>query len=73
MTDDDTLHLADRLFRAIEAGDLDAVAACYDPDIVVWANFDGRDQDKAPRRCGCWSWLCAAPRRPPLRGHAAES
>ena len=52
MTDEDTLALADRLFGAIEAGDLDAVSACYADDIVVWANFDDRDQDKAALAAG---------------------
>jgi ketosteroid isomerase-like protein len=39
------LDLVDRLIRAIEAGDLDAVRACYSPDVTVWANFDQRDRD----------------------------
>jgi len=45
MTDDETLALADRMFRAIEDGDLDALRDCYDPDIIVWANNDGREKD----------------------------
>src|SRR3954451_15500996 len=45
MTDDETLALADRMFRAIEDGDLDALRACYDPGIVVWANNDSREKD----------------------------
>jgi uncharacterized protein len=45
MTDDETLDLADRMFRAIEDGDLDALVACYDPEIVVWANIDSRPKD----------------------------
>jgi ketosteroid isomerase-like protein len=44
MTDDETLALADRMFRAIEDGDLDALRACYDPGIVVWANADQREK-----------------------------
>jgi ketosteroid isomerase-like protein len=57
MTDEATLNLADRMFRAIEAGDLDALQACYAPDIVVWGNFDGREQtlDESLRILG---WLC---------------
>jgi ketosteroid isomerase-like protein len=38
---DDVDRIADSLFGAIEAGDLDAVAALYAPDIVVWLNTDG--------------------------------
>ena len=58
MSDDDTLHLADRMFRAIEQGDLNALQDCYAPDIVVWANFDGKELDLAAslRLLG---WLCA--------------
>jgi uncharacterized protein len=58
MTDDETLALADRMFRAIEVGDLDALRELYDPDIVVWANFDERDQDidDSMRLLG---WLCS--------------
>jgi len=58
MTDEDILALADRLFTAIEAGDLDAVSACYGDDIVVWANFDDREQDKASS-LRVLGWLCA--------------
>jgi len=58
MTDDETLDLADRMFRAIEQGDLDALRDCYDPGIVVWANMDQRetDLDQSMRLLG---WLCA--------------
>ena len=54
----DTLALADRLFAAIEAGDLDAVSTCYADDVEVWANFDDRtlDKDGSLRAIG---WLCA--------------
>jgi ketosteroid isomerase-like protein len=57
MTDEATLNLADRMFRAIEVGDLDALQACYAPDIVVWGNFDGHEQtlDESLRILG---WLC---------------
>ncbi|HVN50954.1 MAG TPA: nuclear transport factor 2 family protein [Acidimicrobiales bacterium] len=57
MTDEDVLQLADRLFTAIEAGDLAAVDACYTEDVVVWGNYDGRERDKAAsmRLLG---WLC---------------
>lgn len=38
---DDAERIADALFGAIEAGDLDAVAALYAPDVEVWLNTDG--------------------------------
>lgn len=37
--------LADRLFAAIEAGDLDELRhRCFAPDALVWHNHDGRTQ-----------------------------
>ena len=36
--------VADRLFAAIEAGDLEAVRALYAPGAVVWHNTDGAEQ-----------------------------
>ena len=36
--------IADRLFAAIEAGDLDTVRALYAPDAVIWHNTDGTEQ-----------------------------
>jgi ketosteroid isomerase-like protein len=36
--------LADRLFAAIERGDIDAVRAVYSPDVVVWHNNDEVEQ-----------------------------
>ena len=41
----EALELVDRMVRAIEAGDLDGVRACYSPSITVWANFDQRARD----------------------------
>jgi len=41
MTDADVAALAARFFDAIEAGDLEAVAACYAPDARIWHNTDG--------------------------------
>jgi ketosteroid isomerase-like protein len=47
----DALAVADRLFTAIEAGDLDTVRALYDPAAEVWHNTDGvvqrRDENLA--------------------------
>lgn len=33
--------IAERLFAAIEAGDIDAVRSLYAPDVAVWHNHDG--------------------------------
>jgi ketosteroid isomerase-like protein len=38
--------LATRLFRAIERGDVDAVAELYADDVAVWHNTSGRAQTK---------------------------
>ena len=38
----DALAVADRMFRAIEEGDLVALRACYAPGLRVWTNFDDR-------------------------------
>ena len=38
------LEVAERLFAAITAGDIDAVVAIYHPDVVVWHNTDGMEQ-----------------------------
>ncbi len=36
--------VADKLFSAIEAGDVDAVRSLYAPDVAVWHNNDGLTQ-----------------------------
>jgi ketosteroid isomerase-like protein len=36
----DALDVADRLFTAIEAGDVDTVRELYDPAVEVWHNTD---------------------------------
>jgi len=38
--------IADRLFAAIEAGDVDTVGDLYADDVVVWHNFDQATQTK---------------------------
>lgn len=43
----DHLALADRFFRAIEAGDIAAVESIYAPDAVIWHNNDRKDQTVA--------------------------
>jgi ketosteroid isomerase-like protein len=49
MTDDppSAFVVADRLFAAIESGDIDAVAALYARDITVWHNTDDVEQSRA--------------------------
>ncbi len=44
----DTVHrrLCHALFDAIEAGDLDAVAACFAPDFRMWFNVTGQTSDR---------------------------
>ena len=46
MTSHDTLELADRLFKAIEAGDTATVAELYAPDVKVWHNYDQIEQER---------------------------
>jgi ketosteroid isomerase-like protein len=47
----DALALADRLFSAIEAGDVAAVRELYDPAVEIWHNTDravqGREENLA--------------------------
>ena len=49
MSQTDPLALADRLFVAIGAGDLDVVGECLHPDAVIWTNFDERTVEDAFR------------------------
>lgn len=46
MTLEEVDRLADRLFAAIEAGDVEAVAALYADDVEVWHNTSGQAQSK---------------------------
>ena len=48
--------LADRLFAAIEAGDIDAVDGLYDEDVRVWSNTDPREMD-VKRSLNVLRWL----------------
>ena len=41
------LELAERLFKAIEAADIDAVKEIYAPDAEIWHNTDGLTQSPA--------------------------
>lgn len=43
----DIRALAARFFDAVGAGDIDAVADCYDDDLVLWHNFDNVEKTKA--------------------------
>ncbi|MCU0268852.1 MAG: nuclear transport factor 2 family protein [Acidimicrobiales bacterium] len=56
MTDADPLELAERMCRAIESADLDALQACYHPDLVTWTNTGG-EVDRA-RSLEMVGWLC---------------
>ncbi len=38
--------VADRLFGAIEGGDIDAVAELFSPEVAVWKSGDTRDNDR---------------------------
>jgi ketosteroid isomerase-like protein len=40
------LEVADRLFSAINAGDIDAVRDCYADNVVIWHNNDGIEQSR---------------------------
>jgi ketosteroid isomerase-like protein len=44
MTEDEILALAERFMGAIQAGDGEAVRACYAPDARIWHNNDGLEQ-----------------------------
>jgi ketosteroid isomerase-like protein len=44
MKNEASLDLAERLFAAIVAGDVDAVRGIYSPDARVWHNFDQVEQ-----------------------------
>ncbi len=57
MTDDEVRQLANRVFSAIEDGDLEALRACYAPDFVAWTNFDDRESD-LEQSLKVVGWLC---------------
>jgi ketosteroid isomerase-like protein len=40
----ESLEVADRLFKAIERGDVDAIRNIYSPDAQIWHNTDGAVQ-----------------------------
>jgi uncharacterized protein len=43
---DEIEAMASRFFAAIEAGDIDTVAATYADDAIIWHNFDQVEQSK---------------------------
>lgn len=47
MSPDEIEALGRRFFDAIEAGDIDAVGACYADGAVIWHNTDGIESSKA--------------------------
>ncbi|MEM7412729.1 MAG: nuclear transport factor 2 family protein [Myxococcota bacterium] len=40
----DALALARRFMDAVEAGDIEAARACFQPDAGIWHNYDGKTQ-----------------------------
>jgi ketosteroid isomerase-like protein len=51
--------IADRLFSAIEAGDVDSVAAMFSDDVTVWQLGDGKTRDKS-RALRVIDWFVSA-------------
>jgi ketosteroid isomerase-like protein len=51
--------IADRLFAAMEAGDVDTLAGMWSDDVAVWQSADGRTRDKA-RGLRVIAWFVAA-------------
>jgi ketosteroid isomerase-like protein len=51
--------IADKLFAAMEAGDIDTVAAMCSDDVAVWHAGDGRTRDKA-RGLKVVNWFLSA-------------
>lgn len=39
-------ELGDRFFAAVEKGDIDAIRELYTPDVRVWLNVTGEEQDR---------------------------
>jgi ketosteroid isomerase-like protein len=50
--------VADRLFGAIERGDIDLVAELFSPNVAVWHSGDDRDSDHT-RSVKIINWLTA--------------
>jgi len=59
LTRTETLDVAERLFAAIERGDLAALTALWSDDVVVWRQGGGRERDK-PRALSVIEWFVDA-------------
>ncbi|MEU8800864.1 nuclear transport factor 2 family protein [Spirillospora sp. NPDC048819] len=46
MSGESMVEYAERFFRLVEAGDIEAVSALYHDDVTVWHNYDDVDQSK---------------------------
>ncbi|TDB91744.1 nuclear transport factor 2 family protein [Actinomadura sp. 7K534] len=46
MSGESMVEYAERFFRLVEAGDIEAVSALYHDDVTVWHNYDDVDQTK---------------------------
>ena len=55
----ETLDIAERLFTAIERGDIAALTALWSDDVVVWRQGGGRERDK-PRALSVIKWFVDA-------------
>jgi uncharacterized protein len=57
MTNENEMNaLADRMARAYERNDAEAIAACYTPDARIWHNIDGAEQT-VQDQMGASRWL----------------
>ena len=59
LTRTEILAVADRLFAAIENGDIPTLTALWSDDVVVWRQGGGRERDK-PRALGVIEWFVGA-------------
>lgn len=59
MTEHQILDVADRLFAAIERGDIAELTAMWADDVIVWRQGGGRDRDKS-RALGVIDWFVGA-------------
>jgi ketosteroid isomerase-like protein len=58
MTPTEVAAVADRMFAAIERGDVAALAGMWSDDVVVWRLGGGRERDK-PRALTVIEWFVA--------------
>jgi ketosteroid isomerase-like protein len=54
----ESLEVADRLFKAIERGDVNAISDIYTPDTKIWHNFDNLTQS-ADENLAVLKWVVA--------------